>query len=238
MRRNRPPCENFQRSRSRQASAKRTAIVATTEKGCSRSSRRLRARRERRTRSSKRLAIGGIGSPAHARTPSSVGDVGGQQQEESDLAMADKTTKELDEDEANMQMALADRSSRSARAKFCKPAAAAATTVGKSVRSGAKKRPAAAPAANPLKRPAAAGRSKRPDAPLGPQGSPPTWYREAKVTISETKGCYRVSLDCSLSNPPDRKIMWGADTPAQRRNAWTAVLDMIDAARDGARASE
>ena len=125
------------------------------------------------------------------------------------------------------------------------PKAAPKTAVPKSApKTAAPKAVPKAPAGEVAKRPAAMKRpaaamagaavGPKPPALLGKQGCDPSFYRDAKLSVSEYKKGYRVFLDLSVPNPTDKVIKWegGIDTKATRLAAWKIALQYIDSVRD------
>jgi hypothetical protein len=139
---------------------------------------------------------------------------------------------DLDADEAAMKAALAVRAEKLATVKANKKPAACVASDADAVVAVGFKRPAAAmksksdPSLMSFKKP-----SKVPPPLLGPQGTPSAYYRGAKVSVSTTKGGYRVFCDPSVPNPSDTCIKWKSDSPANRATAWKAVLERIDSNR-------
>ena len=101
----------------------------------------------------------------------------------------------------------------------------------------AKKRPAAAKG-GVIKRPAASMRDASsadhakpatlPKPLMGPQGTDPVFYRGGKISVSTTKGGYRVFPRLTSSNPSDRLIAWTRDNQEGRAAAWKKALQYID----------
>lgn len=101
----------------------------------------------------------------------------------------------------------------------------------------AKKRPAAAKGGK-MKRPAASMRDASsadhakpatlPKPLMGPQGTDPVFYRGGKISVSTTKGGYRVFPHLTSSNPSDRLIAWTRDDAEGRATAWKKALQYID----------
>lgn len=135
---------------------------------------------------------------------------------------------DLDADEAAMKAALAVRAEKLAAVKAKKKPAACVASDDDAVVAVGVKRPAAAKASKLIssKKP-----TKAPPPLLGPQGTPSVFYRGAKVSVSTTKGAYRVFCDLSVPNPSDTCIKWKSDSPANRATAWKAVLELIDSNR-------
>jgi hypothetical protein len=139
---------------------------------------------------------------------------------------------DLDADEAAMRVALAARAEKLAAVKARKKPAACVASDADAVVAVVLKRPAAVlksksdPSLMSFKKP-----TKAPPPLLGPQGIPSVYYRGAKVSVSTTKGGYRVFCDPSQPNPSDVCIKWKSDSPANRATAWKAVLERIDSNR-------
>jgi hypothetical protein len=142
---------------------------------------------------------------------------------------------DLDADEAAMKSAIAARAKKIAALKASKrPAACVASDAGAVVAVVAVglKRPAAAMKSKPDPSPMSFEKpTKAPPPLLGPQGTPSAYYRGAKVSVSTTKGGYRVFCDLSVPKPSDTCIKWKSDSPANRATAWKAVLERIDSNR-------